>query len=145
MVDKKEAEESLVAAEALASRMRQGARRRSVGVFLLGLTMLVLVASYGLLAQPSVRYAIPVGMLIPLLMLGIHTATRPVVPRHHRALYAVVTSSGAGIYTLTVLLGTVYFSGRAVWWLPGAVLCAVPFFVIGWLERSAGHAGEDRP
>ncbi|WP_051830325.1 MULTISPECIES: hypothetical protein [Streptomyces] len=144
-MDRQEAQKALAAAETAASRLHEGARWHAAGVFLLGIAMMVLTATYGLLVQPSVPYAIPVGLLIPLLLLGVYTATRPVVPRHHRALYAVITSAGAGIYTLTVLLGTVEFSGEPLWWLPGAVLCAVPFFLVALLDRRAGHSGTRKP
>ena len=128
-VDKQEAEQALASAEVLASRMRRGARSHVVGVVLLGLAMMVSTAVYGLLIQPST------------LFLGIYTATRPVVPRHHRARYAVITSAGAGIYSLTVLIGTVKFSGEPLWWLPGAVLCALPFFLVALLDHRAKPAG----
>ncbi|MFF9640379.1 hypothetical protein [Kitasatospora aureofaciens] len=140
-VDKQEAEQALASAEVLASRMRRGARSHVVGVVLLGLAMMVSTAVYGLLIQPSTRYSMPFGLLFPLLFLGIYTATRPVVPRHHRALYAVITSAGAGIYSLTVLIGTVKFSGEPLWWLPGAVLCALPFFLVALLDHRAKPAG----
>ncbi|WNM29197.1 hypothetical protein RKE30_01640 [Streptomyces sp. Li-HN-5-11] len=139
MTDKKEAREALASADALASRMRRGSRRPGLAVFLLGLAMTVMTAAYGLLLGPSSPYAVPVFLLIPLFALVVHTATRPVLARHHRALYAVMTASGAAIYSLTVTLGTVSFPGEPFWWVPGAVLCAVPFFVIGVLDRRAAR------
>ncbi|WP_143046326.1 MULTISPECIES: hypothetical protein [unclassified Streptomyces] len=114
-------------------------------MFLLGLVMMALTALYGLLIQPSVRYAVPVVLLLPLFALVIYTATRPVVPRHHRALYAVITATGGGVYALTVTLGTVLFSGEPLWWVPGAILCAVPFFLVGMLERKAVRTTESMP
>ncbi|PBC85688.1 hypothetical protein SAMN05216511_1552 [Streptomyces sp. KS_16] len=144
-MDKKEAREALASADALASRIRRGARWHAPLVFLLGLVMMALTALYGLLIQPSVRYAVPVVLLLPLFALVIYTATRPVVPRHHRALYAVITATGGGVYALTVTLGTVLFSGEPLWWVPGAILCAVPFFLVGMLERKAVRTTESMP
>ncbi|MCX5451422.1 hypothetical protein [Streptomyces nigrescens] len=144
-MDRKEARKALASADALASRIRRGARWRAPLVFLLGLVMMLLTAMYGLLIQPSVRYSVPVVLLLPLLVLVIYTATRPVVPRHYRALYAVITAAGAGIYTLTVTLGTALFSGEPLWWVPGAALCAVPFFLVGILERKALSTTESTP
>ncbi|MFJ3978532.1 hypothetical protein [Streptomyces sp. NPDC090021] len=143
MMDKDQAREALASADAAASRMRKAGRRpRTALILLLGVVMMVLTAVYGLLVQPRVPYAVPVLLLLPLLALGIYTATRPVLPRHYRALYAVTTAAGAGVYSLTVTIGSARFSGEPSWWLPGAVLCGVPFLVIGVLERKVGRSAE---
>ncbi|HET6858728.1 MAG TPA: hypothetical protein VFH94_16765 [Streptomyces sp.] len=144
-MNKKEAADALASADALTSRMRQGGGRRYLLVFLLGVVMLAMTAVYGLLIQPNMEYALPVVLLLPFFLLVIYTATRPVLPRHYRGLYAVITAGGAGVYSLTVTLGTAVFSGEPLWWLPGAVLCAVPFFLVGILERNAGRAPEAGP
>ncbi|MEV6672410.1 hypothetical protein [Streptomyces sp. NPDC051162] len=144
-MDKKEARDALASADVLASRIRSGTRRHATLVFLLGLVMMVLTAVYGLVIQPSVRYAVPAVLLLPMILLVIYTATRPVVPRHYRVLYAVITAAGSGIYTLTVTLGTALFSGEPLWWVPGATLCAVPFFLVGILDRKAIRTTESRP
>ncbi|MFJ5673636.1 hypothetical protein [Streptomyces sp. NPDC093097] len=75
----------------------------------------------------------------------IYTATRPVLARHHRTLYVLATTAGAAVYTLTVTLGTVFFSGEPLWWGPSAILCAMPFFVIGILDRKAARTFGARP
>lgn len=142
-MDENQAREALASADAAASRMRKAGRRpRTALILLLGVAMMVLTAVYGLLVQPKVPYAVPVLLLLPLLALGIYTATRPLLPRHHRALYAVTTAAGAGVYSLTVTIGSARFSGEPAWWLPGAVLCGVPFLVIGILDRKAGRFAE---
>ncbi|MFI0978263.1 hypothetical protein ACH4SP_14865 [Streptomyces sp. NPDC021093] len=145
MMDKKEAREALASADALGSRMRRGNRRPGPVVFLLGLAMMMMTATYGLLVEPSSQIAIPVVLLVPFFALVIYTATRPVMARHHRTLYALTTTAGATIYTLTVTLGTVFFSGEPLWWVPGAVLCGVPFFVVGVLEHKATRAPGSMP
>lgn len=142
-MDENQAREALASADAAASRMRKAGRRpRTALILLLGVAMMVLTAVYGLLVQPKVPYAVPVLLLLPLLALGIYTATRSLLPRHHRALYAVTTAAGAGVYSLTVTIGSARFSGEPAWWLPGAVLCGVPFLVIGILDRKAGRFAE---
>lgn len=143
---KKEALEALASADALASRMQAKNRHRrpSLVAFVLGLTMLVTTAVYGLRIEPSSQYAVPVVLLVPFFALVIYTATRPVLARHHRTLYALTTTAGAAVYSLTVTLGTASFSGEPLWWIPGAVLCAAPFFVIGILERKAARTAGDR-
>ncbi|MGA6175392.1 hypothetical protein ACPEIF_34735 [Streptomyces sp. NPDC012600] len=143
MMDKDQAREALSSADAATSRMRKASQRpRTALILLLGVVMMVLTAVYGLLVQPRVPYAVPVLLLLPLLALGIYTATRSVLPRHYRALYAVTAAIGAGLYTLTVTIGSARFSGEPTWWLPGAVLCGAPFLVIGMLDRKAGRFAE---
>ncbi|EHN72309.1 hypothetical protein SMCF_8252 [Streptomyces coelicoflavus ZG0656] len=144
-MDKKEAQEALDSAEALASRMRRGARLYTPLLLVLGLLMIVMTAVYGLVVQPSAPYAVPVVLLLPFFALVIHTATRPVLPRRHRTLYAIITGTGAAVYSLTITLGSAVFSGEPLWWLPGAVLCGVPFFVIGFLARRAVGAMDGTP
>ncbi|MEU9003194.1 hypothetical protein ACFWBI_20375 [Streptomyces sp. NPDC059982] len=145
MMDKKEAQEALDSANALGSRIRRGARWHTPLVFLLGLVMVVMTAIYGLLIQPAVQYAIPVVLLLPFFALVVYTATRPVMPRHYRTLYAVITAIGAGIYSLTVALGAALFRGEPLWWIPGAILCGMPFFLVGILDRKAGNTAEGTP
>lgn len=111
MMDENQAREALASADAVASRMRTGRRPCTALILLLGMVMMLLTAVYGLLVQPKMPYTVPVLLLLPLLALGIYTATRPVLPRHYRALYTVSTVAGAGIYSLTVTLGSTCFSG----------------------------------
>lgn len=144
-MDQQEAREALASAGAMPSRLRRGARWHVALVFLLGVVMTVMTAVYGLVIEPAMDFALPVLLLVPLLMLGIYTATRPVLPRHYRAWYAVITSAGAGLYALTVTIGTVNFSGEAAWWVPAAVLCGLPFFLVGVLDRKAARIGAGTP
>ncbi|MCP9985739.1 hypothetical protein LUX01_02530 [Streptomyces sudanensis] len=143
MMERDQAREALASAESAASRMRRAGRRPHTALILLsGVVMMALTAVYGLLVQPQVPYAVPVLLLLPLLALVIYTATRPVLPRHYRPLYAVTMATGAGVHSLTVTIGSARFSGEPAWWLLGAVLCGVPFLVIGVMERKAGRTAE---
>ncbi|MBT2406301.1 MULTISPECIES: hypothetical protein [unclassified Streptomyces] len=144
-MDKKEASEALSSADAIASRMQGKNRRPGPLVFLLGLAMTLMTAAYGLLIEPSTPHSLPILLLIPFFALVIYTATRPVLPRHYRTLYALTTTTGAAVYSLAVTLGTVYFSGEPLWWVPAAVLCGLPFFVIGVLDRKAARTPGTRP
>ncbi|MFE2290384.1 hypothetical protein [Streptomyces sp. NPDC059452] len=143
-----QAREALAAADVATSRIRKaGQRPRTALILLLGVLMMALVATYGLIIQPRFSYAFPVPLpillLLPLLALNIYVAARPVVPRHYRAFYSVTTAAGAGLFSLTVTLGFARFSGEPGWWLPGAVLCGVPFLVIGALDHKAGRSVGD--
>ncbi|MEV6978357.1 hypothetical protein [Kitasatospora sp. NPDC093806] len=143
-MDRNEAHDALASADATATRLRERrARPRTALIVLAGAATTALTALYGLAVQPSLPYAVPVLLLLPLFGLALYTATRPVLARRHRAYYAVTTAVGAGLYTVTVTVGSACFSGEPLWWWPGAVLCAAPFLVIAVLDRrAAGRAGE---
>ncbi|RCG30544.1 hypothetical protein DQ384_14655 [Sphaerisporangium album] len=114
-------------------------------VFLLGLAMLVLTLAYGLLMDGPAQSTTFVVLLIPLLVLVIYTARRPAVPRHHRTLYSSVTPIGAVLYAITVVFGRVFFPSALWWWVPGAILCALPFFLVGLLNLRAAGEGVTPP
>ena len=111
---------------------------------LLGLAMLVMTAGYGPLVTSPSLYGLAALLLLPFLALVVHTANRPVLARHRRTVFAVTTATGAAVYSVTVTLGTTLFPGEPLWWIPGAVRCAVPFFVIGVLDRRAPRTNGTR-
>lgn len=141
-VDEKQAQDALASAEALASRMRRKNPWHVTVVFILGLAMLALTLTYGLLIEPGTNSTTAILLLIPFFALVIYTARQPVVPRHHRTLYSIITALGAGIYTITVVFGAVFFPGAPWWWIPGAFLCAMPFFLVGLLNIRARRDGQ---
>ncbi|MFJ1593096.1 hypothetical protein ACIOD0_23060 [Kitasatospora albolonga] len=143
-----QAREALASAGTATSRIRRtGQRPRTALILLLGVAMMALVAVYGLVIQPRGSYTapapVPFLLMLPLLALSIFVATRSVLPRHYRAFYSVTTAAGAGLYSLAVTIGSVRFSGEPAWWLPWAVLCGVPFLIIGALDHKAGRSVED--
>jgi hypothetical protein len=59
-------------------------------------------------------------------------------------LYALVPVSAA-LATLTWLLGWVGFPGAWVWWVPGAIVSALPLWTLGFLgRRDAGRQATSR-
>lgn len=130
---------SLDRAAFLAARMRAHGRWHRWFIALLGLVMFALVLGSGLLLRPPLRGVGFTLALMSLLGLVVYTASRRVVPRHHRLLYAVVTPLGALVYALTVVLGAVFFPGVLWWWLVGAALCTLPFWVFVLVNVSVGR------
>jgi hypothetical protein len=144
-VDKREAQEALTVADELSSRMRRKGRWHVTSVFLLGVAMLVLTLTYGLLIDSPAQSTTSVLLLIPLFVLVVYTANQSVVARYHRTLYSIITPLGAVFYTVTVVFGKVFFHDALWWWVPGAFLCAVPFFLVALLNLRAGKDAKSGP
>jgi hypothetical protein len=144
-MDQKEAGEALASADTVAARIRAGHGSHGLLLSLLGAAMAAMTAAYGLLGEAPSGYGLQAVLLVPFFALVIYTATRPVLPRRHRSWYAVTTACGAGVYSVTVAVGTAVFPGEPLWWGPGAALCAAPFLVVAALDRRAVHPPESRP
>lgn len=133
------ARESLDRAAFLAGQMRTQSGWHRWLIALLGLAMFTLVVVSGLLLRPPLQGGGFALALISLIGLVVYTASRRVVPRHHRVLYAVITPLGALVFTLTVVLGGVFFPGVLWWWLPGAAACTLPFWAFILVNMSASR------
>ncbi|MFB9628681.1 hypothetical protein [Nonomuraea helvata] len=130
MDEDRHAREALEQADVLARRMRAQGRWHVTVIALLGLLMFALIAAGGLLTDPPLQGGWFVLALMTLLGLVIYTASRKVIPRHHRLLYSVITPLGAALFTLTVVLGPVFFPGVIWWWVIGAAASTLPFWIV---------------
>ncbi|MCG5216595.1 hypothetical protein [Streptosporangium sp. KLBMP 9127] len=146
-MDKLAAQEALDAADSLNARMRDGATKQwhVAAIFGLGLVMLVMTMTYGLMATQSGPSPAFVILLVPLLFLIIFTAMQSVVPRGNRILYSIITPLGGAAYSVVVVVGRVVFPGELWWWLPGAFLCALPFFLVGYLNLKVRNSRKSKP
>ncbi|MDP4502366.1 hypothetical protein [Nonomuraea turcica] len=138
-MDREQAAHALSDAGAAGSRLRAKARLHAAVSFVLGLAAVAILLVFGVLVPPPASYAIMGVGLLPLIALGIYTGSRPVVPRHYAALYQICGAAGAGIYSVVVVVGAAVFPGSLAWWLPGALLTAVPFFAVGYLDLKAAR------
>ncbi|WP_214326806.1 hypothetical protein [Nonomuraea sediminis] len=136
-MDREQARQALEGVDALAAGMRAKARSRAWLAFGLGVAAAVILVVFGVLVPQPASYAITGVGIVPLMTLVIYTATRPVVPRHYRTLYALCTTTGALLYSVVVTVGSAVFPGSLAWWLPGALVTAVPFFLVGYLDLRA--------
>lgn len=108
----------------------------TAGLFLLGIAEAAIVLIFGYLSGgPAGTLGITMAV-IPIFALTIYTATAPVMKGRHRSLYAVLTVIAAVVVTVTMVLGTTLFVESLPWWVAGAVLSAVPFLVVGWIETA---------
>jgi hypothetical protein len=90
----KDARESLDQAAYLAQRMRAQGRWHRPLIALLGLAMFAAVLVSGMALPPPLQTAGFTLAVLLLMGLVIYTASRKVIPRHHKLLYSLVTPLG---------------------------------------------------
>ena len=135
-MDSTDAQRALAAADAAAASVRGKGSLPAAGLALLGIAETVLILLFG---APLILHAGSAGMILviaPLIILTVVSASRSVVPRHHRSLYAILTGFGAAITVVTVTFGRGFFPESWAWWIVGAVLSGVPFYIAAWIEHS---------
>ncbi|MFI6499647.1 hypothetical protein [Nonomuraea typhae] len=143
MAEDQSARESLDRASRLSGQMRKQGRWHRAVIAMLGATAFALIVAAGILPA-SIRAAAATLALLCLMGLVVYSASRRVVPRHHRLLYSLVTPVGALLFTLTVLLGWVYFAGVWWWWIAGATASTLPFWTFVIVNTATAGNGEDR-
>ncbi|MGV9595202.1 hypothetical protein ACWDR1_00895 [Streptosporangium sandarakinum] len=126
--ESRNAKEALDQAALLTHRMRTQGRWHLTFIALLGLVMFVLITATGILVDQSLQMAGFLLALMTLFGLPAYTASRKVIPRHHRWVYAA-TPIGGALLALTVSLGRTLFPDVAWWWVGGAIFSTLPFWV----------------
>jgi hypothetical protein len=116
------------------------------GVVAAGAALAVLLVVAGALSRDeSSRAWVGSGALLAVLVLAALLVAR-LGKRAARPwlLYALVPASAA-LATLTWLLGWVGFPGAWAWWVPGAIVSAMPLWTLGFLGRRDARPSVVRP
>lgn len=128
---REEAQDALEQARALDAKVRPMGRWYTLYGIGFGLTSMVLLLIIGVSGSVA---GVAVGLVfygIALTALIVYNMTRPVKPlgldRLHNWSMAVWTP----FYCVAVVVGSVYFRGELLWWVPMAVLSALPTSVAG--------------
>jgi len=135
-MDSTDAQRALAAADAASASVRGKGSLPAAGLVLLGIAETVLILLFG---APLIVHGGSAGMILviaPLIILTVVSASRSVVPRHHHSLYAILTGIGVTITVVTMTFGRGFFPESWAWWIAGAVLAGVPFYVAAWIEYS---------
>ncbi|KQX63618.1 hypothetical protein [Angustibacter sp. Root456] len=141
-------------AEGGAAAPTPGETRRTArlrwGLAAAGVALAALLVVMGVLSRDdSSRVWAGSGALLAVLVLATLLVAQLVAQLGQRVarpwlLYALVPVSAA-LATLTWLLGWVGFPGAWVWWVPGAIVSALPLWTLGFLgRRDAGHQATSR-
>lgn len=104
------------------------------GAVAAGAVVAVLLVIAGLLSRDERSQAwVGSGALLAVLLLaGLLAAQLGRAASRPRLLYALVPAS-AGLATLTWLLGWTGFPGALAWWVPGAIVSALPLWAMGFV------------
>ncbi|GAB3710046.1 hypothetical protein GCM10027590_02260 [Nocardiopsis nanhaiensis] len=137
---REEAWDALEQAEALDAKIRPRGRWYAVYGLGYGFASLILVLILGL--APSAMGVI-VGssfFAVALALLSFYMAKQPVKPLHYGKLHSWGIGGWGVIYTLSLFVGLTFLQGELLWWVPMAVLSAVPTSVAGLiaLRQSRG-------
>lgn len=93
----------------------------------------LLILALGLSTNPTAHWAASVLFAVVTAALLLWAATRKVVPRGFAWLHGLGMIGWGVLYGVTLILGNRHFPGEATWWVGGALACAVPPLVAGFL------------
>jgi hypothetical protein len=134
-MDRNEALDALERAEAVGARVRgQGG---SYLVYAAGYAALSfgLVLALGLLPSPAVTITATAVFVVGAAALVGYQIRRPVTPRGFGWLHGSAMAAWGVLYAVTLAAGYAWFPGEPAWWIPAAVVCALPLLVAGFVVR----------
>lgn len=124
---------ALARAQELDSAVRSGSRWFVRYQVLYGIAAAVTVATLGLLSYPVGVAIATTFWLVTIAALSVYAIRQPVsrhgLGRRHQLMILVWTL----LYIAVLFPGTRWFSGEPAWWLPGAVVVALPGLVGAYL------------
>ncbi len=128
---REEAWDALEQAGAMDAKVRPMGRWYALYGIGFGLTSMILLLIIGI--SDSVA-GVVVGMTfyaIALSALVVYSTTRPVKPLGYNRLHLWGIGVWTPAYVTAVVVGSILFRGELLWWVPMAVLSAVPTSVVG--------------
>ncbi|MFF8787246.1 hypothetical protein [Streptomyces sp. NPDC015125] len=129
-----EAAAALDRAQKLSSTVRAGARWYVWYQLIYGCASAVLVLSIGLLGRPY-GVAIGIGLWCATITgLSVYVARQRVARRGFGVRHGVLIASWGLLYGAVLAPGTIWFPGVLAWWVPGALVVALPGLVGAYLE-----------
>lgn len=130
----KDAAAALARAQELGSTVRNGSKWYVRYQVIYGCAAAVTVLAIGLLSHP---YGVAIGIgfwLLSLTGLSVYAARQPVARRGFARWHSGLIISWGLLYFAVLFPGLTWFAGVAAWWVPGAVVVALPGVIGGYLE-----------
>ncbi|WP_274914082.1 hypothetical protein [Streptomyces sp. WZ-12] len=125
---------TLARAAQLGSTVRKGTRWYVRYQFVHGAAAGLAVLAIGLLRAP---YGVAVGtgfLVVVVSWLSVYAARQPVARRGFGIRHGIMIGTWGLLYAAVLTLGVIFFPGVAAWWVPGAVVVALPGLIGGYLE-----------
>ncbi|MEV0401860.1 hypothetical protein [Actinoallomurus sp. NPDC050550] len=129
MHDAMDAAEALARAQDLDSAVRGGSRWAVRYQLVYGVAIAITVAVVGLLGHPVGTVVGTVFWLVTLAALIVYALRQPVIRRGFGQRHSLALGASTMLYIVTLFTGTSHFEGDPAWWLPGAVVVALPAFI----------------
>ncbi|MFD8330529.1 hypothetical protein ACF082_18460 [Streptomyces lydicus] len=125
---------ALARAQELSSTVREGAKWYVRYQVIYGCAAAVVVLAIGLLGHPY-GVAIGVGFWgVVVAGLSVYSARQHVARRGFGRWHAGMIFAWALLYAAVLVPGTIWFQGAVAWWLPGALVVALPGLIGGYME-----------
>ncbi|MFE0377672.1 hypothetical protein ACFW1M_19270 [Streptomyces inhibens] len=130
----KDAAAALARAQELSSTVRAGAKWYVRYQVVYGCAAAVVVLAIGLLSRP---YGVAIGVGFWGLVvagLSVYSARQRVARRGFGRWHASMIIAWGLLYAAVLVPGSIWFPGVVAWWVPGAVVVALPGLIGGYLE-----------
>ncbi|UQA93861.1 hypothetical protein [Streptomyces halobius] len=130
----KDAAAALARAQRLGSTVRNGSKWYVRYQVIFGCAAAVAVLAIGLVRHP---YGLAAGMGflgLAITGLSVYAARQPVARRGFARWHVGMIIAWALLYPAVLIPGAVWFEGVAAWWVPGAMVVALPGVIGGYLE-----------
>ncbi|MFE6687200.1 hypothetical protein ACFVFQ_12050 [Streptomyces sp. NPDC057743] len=125
---------ALARAAQLGSTVRKGTRWYVRYQFVFGGVTGLAVFAIGVLKAPY-GVAVGTGLLVAVVSwLSVYAARQPVSRRGFGIRHGIMIGTWGLLYAAVLALGIIFFPGVAAWWVPGAVVVALPGLIGGYLE-----------
>ncbi|MBM4794216.1 hypothetical protein HXP44_19610 [Streptomyces sioyaensis] len=130
----KDAMAALARAQELRSTVRDGTKWYAWYQVIFGGAAAVMVLSIGLISRPY-GVAIGCGMWVAVISgLSVYAARQRVARLGFQRRHASLIIVGGLLYGGVLSAGLIWFPGVVAWWVPGALLVALPGLIGGYLE-----------
>ena len=138
---REEAWDALEQAEALDAKIRPRGRWYAVYGFGFGLTSMTTLLVIGITNSLTGLFVGIAFYLVLLAVLSVYSHVQPVQPLDYHRLHNWGIGVWTPVYVTAVVVGSIFLRGELLWWVPMAVLTAVPTSVVGLivLRRSRSH------
>ncbi|MBV2363413.1 hypothetical protein ACFPZ0_16180 [Streptomonospora nanhaiensis] len=125
---REEALEALVAAQDITERVRRRGRWYAGYSAGFGVITVALVLAVGLWPSPMGAVVATPLAVAGFAALTVYCLRRPMSPRRHAAVHLTSMGFWSAAYVAVLVVGATAFPGSAAWWVPGALVCALPPF-----------------
>ncbi len=134
---REQAAAELARAGVAAGRVRRGARWASTYLTMFGIAFGAVTLLLGLVEPVALRITI-FAVCWPIIVIAavVWAHRQPAAPRGFGRTWGAWGWVGTGVlYGVALVVGTPAFEGRPAFWVPAAVIVALPLCVAGWRER----------